>query len=94
VSAATGWLNGVAAISARDIWAVGFSGTRALILHFDGSVWRHVAGAAVGNAADGGMLIGVYAASRHNAWAVGCTKTFASIKARPLALHWNGTTWK
>jgi hypothetical protein len=40
------------------------------------------------------MLMGVYAASGQNAWAVGCTRTYGSIEARPLVLHWTGTAWK
>src|SRR5215470_16715491 len=36
VSPSAGWLNGVAATSARDVWAVGLTHSRALILHFNG----------------------------------------------------------
>ncbi len=41
-SPGNGWLNGVAATSARDVWVVGFSGSAALILHFNGTSWRRV----------------------------------------------------
>lgn len=62
-----------------------------LILHWNGTAWRRIK---VPAPANGGMLLGVDAVSGHNAWAVGCTRTFGSVKARPLVLHWNGTAWK
>ncbi len=86
VRPAAGWLNGVAATSARDVWAVGLSGTRALILHFNGTAWRRVAGPAVGKAFT--LLAGVTAISPRNAWAVGI------IGNKTLIEHWNGTRWR
>jgi hypothetical protein len=62
-----------------------------VILHWNGTAWRRTRSPAPSN---GGQLIGVYAASGQDVWAVGCTKTFASTKAKPLVLHWNGTAWK
>jgi hypothetical protein len=62
-----------------------------LILHWNGTAWRR---ARIPMPASGGMLIGVHAPSARSAWAVGCTKTFANINAKPLALHWNGIAWK
>jgi hypothetical protein len=85
VRPAAGWLNGVAAASARDVWAVGFSGTRALILHFNGTAWRRVAGPAFGKAFT--LLAGVTTISPRNAWAAGITGN------RTLIEHWNGTAW-
>jgi len=101
-------LVGISGTSARNVWAVGATGglaasaarpTRAaagpasepLILHWNGSAWRRIV---IRRPANGGQLIGVRAASGRNAWAVGCTKTFANPKAKPLALHWNGTAWR
>jgi hypothetical protein len=66
-------------------------GTEPVILHWNGARWQRVS---IPEPADGGMLIGASAASGHNVWAVGCTKDFASVKARPLVLHWNGAAWK
>jgi len=112
-------LFGISGTSARNLWAVGasnglvvsaaqpaglgvraagtapFSSSRAasepVILHWNGTAWRRVS---TPHPANGGQLIGVYAASRHNAWAVGCTKNFGNPKAKPLALHWNGSKWR
>jgi hypothetical protein len=85
VSPAAGWLDGVAATSARDIWAVGLSGARALILHFDGTAWRRVASpAAEGSPA---VLAGVTVISPRNAWAAGMAGNKSLIE------HWNGTAW-
>jgi hypothetical protein len=85
VRPAAGWLNGIAATSAHDIWAVGFSGTSALILHFNGTRWRRVASPALGGGQ--AILAGVTAISPHNAWAAG------SIGNKSLIEHWNGTAW-
>jgi hypothetical protein len=41
--AVDGFLNGVAATSARNVWAVGGNGAgRNLILHWDGTAWKRV----------------------------------------------------
>ena len=82
---AVGWLNDVAATSARDVWAVGFSRGTALILHFDGSAWRRVPSPAVGPAR--ALLAGVTAISPRNAWTAGNTGN------KTLIEHWNGTRW-
>jgi hypothetical protein len=95
--------------SPRNVWAVGatnglapadtpsagFAGAGSvaepLILHWNGAAWRQTS---IPVPASGGVLIGIYATSGNDAWAVGCTRTFGSIKARPLVLHWNGGAWK
>ena len=89
-------LNGVAANSASDAWAVGsFSnrellGSRTLIEHWDGARWCRVASPNVGALANG--LNGVTAISPADAWAVG---SYFSAKGGTSTLieHWNGTTW-
>jgi hypothetical protein len=86
VSPSAGWLNGVAATSPHDIWAVGFSGARALFLHFNGTRWRRVASPAVGSAR--GVLADVTVISPRNAWAAG------GIGTKTLIEHWNGTEWR
>jgi hypothetical protein len=84
-------LTDITAMSPHDAWTTGITGNRSLIEHWNGTAWRRIS---IRLPADGGMLIGVYAASGRSALAVGCTKNFASTKARPLVLHWNGTAWK
>jgi hypothetical protein len=85
-------LLGVAAVSANDVWAVGYrSGTATqnpidtLILHWDGIEWTQVASPNLGAGAN--QLFGITAISADDIWAVG----FAG--GAPLAMHWNGSAW-
>ncbi|MDR2986046.1 MAG: hypothetical protein LBV34_14515 [Nocardiopsaceae bacterium] len=87
VTPAAGWLNGVAATSARDVWVVGFSHSRALILHFNGAVWRRVASPSPGTALT--LLSDVTVISPDNVWAAGITGG-----TKTLIEHWNGTRWR
>jgi hypothetical protein len=75
-------LNGVAAASAHNAWAVGWS----RIEHWNGAVWTRQKSPA-------GQLQGVAALSPTSAWAVG----FSSKSINPFytqILHWNGKAWK
>jgi hypothetical protein len=86
-----GGLSGVTATSARDAWAVGYSGNNfrnPLILHWDGTAWKRIPGPALPGR---GSLAAVSAASSGDVWAVGGYGTSHNIT---LALHWNGTSWK
>jgi hypothetical protein len=80
-------LNGVAAISAQDVWAVGkaqyadFS-RRALIEHYNGA-WQLVPGPTD----SGSVLYGISALGPANLWAVG------AAGGRTLATHWDGSRW-
>jgi hypothetical protein len=85
-------LRGVAAISANNVWAVGYrGGTRTetpletLVLHWDGTSWSKVASPNVPGAAN--ELSGITAISANDIWAVG------SAGGTPLAMHWNGNAW-
>lgn len=87
-------LSAVAAASADEAWAVGWSvrsgsPDRPLILRWDGSRWRPVPAPAFGGRA---QLIDVVAPEPGDAWAVGrvthATETFGS-----LVLHWDGERW-
>ena len=84
-------LNGVAAISATDAWAVGTYGTfKTLILHWNGTAWTRVPSpdpSSVGI----NQLGAVAATSATDAWAVGRFGTSAG--ARVLILRWDGTAW-
>jgi hypothetical protein len=87
------YLLGVAATSARNAWAVGFTGTnKALILRWNGAAWKQ---ARSPNPEDdnNGLLFGVAATSAGNAWAVGDTLS-GGARMRTLIVHWNGTGWK
>lgn len=85
-------VRGVAAISANDVWAVGFRGgtktetpIETFILHWNGSAWSQVASPNIPSGAN--QLFGITAIATNDIWAVG------SVAGAPLALHWNGSTW-
>ena len=83
-------LTGVAATSAHNAWAVGFTGLldQTLILHWDGTAWTQVPSPSPGPAND---LAAVGATSTSKAWAVGFTDN--GTTDRTLTLRWNGSTW-
>jgi hypothetical protein len=85
-------LLGVAALSASEVWAVGYwigSDTEAnidtLILHWDGVGWTQVPSPNIAGVAN--QLAGITAISASDIWAVG------TAGGTPLAMHWNGTAW-
>lgn len=87
VLSGTGVLNDVVAITPRNAWAVGHSGSfahpRTLIEHWNGRGWHRIpVSPAVG------WLNGVAATSARDVWVVG----FSGSKA--LILHFNGTSWR
>jgi uncharacterized membrane protein len=79
-----GELNGVASISANDVWAVGGSSSGTLTMHWNGQAWKAVNSP---NAA-GNTLTAASALSSTDVWAVG------SSGAQTLTEHWNGHQWK
>lgn len=84
-------LRSIAAVSARDIWAVGYwrrdNAGGAVALHWDGTAW-HRAKAPAGTSY---MLHAVTAVSADDVWATG-ERTTNGHQAT-LAMHWNGTAW-
>ena len=90
-------LNGVAAVSSCQAWAVGeYLNTKGpyhtLIERWNGAAWQQVPSPSPGII--GNTLSAVAATSATNAWAVG---RYASTRPTPtLALieHWNGTAWQ
>jgi hypothetical protein len=91
-------LQGVAATSASNAWAVGYyslnGAQRTLIEHWNGSTWKQVPSPSPGSA--GNKMGAVSAISASNAWAVGDYSHFhgPSIVYDTLIEAWNGTTWK
>lgn len=89
-------LEGVTAISANDVWAVGNSITpgtnfpEPLFAHWDGQKWSFMSGPGVG--VYGGALTAISATGSDNIWAVGA-KTQTSKAVPPLVEHWDGTRW-
>jgi hypothetical protein len=78
-------LEGIHAVSAANIWAVGQSGRGSamttLVLHWNGAAWTQVPSP---SPPGGSQLASVSATSGRNAWAVGETGQDS------LILHWNG----
>jgi hypothetical protein len=92
-----GQFSAVAAASADDAWAVGFTGEAGvdtgqttLIERWDGSTWTGVP--SPDPAGQGNVLYGVTAISADDAWAVGQTTTDSSVY-KPLIMHWDGSSW-
>jgi hypothetical protein len=80
-------LDGVAAVSTNDVWAVGSDGNRPVVEHWDGVRWRVVG---IPHLKRAGWLSDIVALSPTNAWAVG-----GSPGARVLIVlvHWDGHAW-
>src|SRR5260221_2211641 len=81
-------LLGVTAVSATDIWAVGFTEPSpnffvTLTLHWDGTSWSVV------SSPSAGTLRAVAAVSTNDVWAVGD----AGGNGQALIEQWNGTSW-
>lgn len=89
----SGFLRGVVAVSADDVWAVGarFNGGPGerdpLILHWDGSAWS-IADAANPAGFEADTLAAVTAVSANDVWAVG-----RANEAKTLTEHWDGQRW-
>jgi hypothetical protein len=92
----SGTLDGIAAFSSNDIWAVGTDGNfssgqfgsspgRPVVEHWDGTMWRVVT---TPRLRAGGTLDDVAALSRTDVWAVG------QVGTRPLAELWDGRRWR
>lgn len=88
-------LYGVAAISANDVWAVGYFENNAetlilpLLEHWDGKQWGIAQDPAVSIAFN--FIESVTAASTNNVWAVGYTINGGDNEN--LILHFDGTQW-
>jgi hypothetical protein len=91
-SATLNVLSAVAAISASDVWAVGFAPTSSgsiLILHWNGAVWSVIPNPISPKPLTN--LAALAAISSNDVWAVG-TGTIGDEDAT-ATLHWNGTAW-
>jgi hypothetical protein len=102
-------LKGVAALSATDVWAVGYynSGTssaplyQTLIEHYDGTSWQvdpSSADQTVGSPATStdNELLGIAATSATDVWAVGYYNagTSSAPLYQTLIEHYDGTSWQ
>jgi hypothetical protein len=87
-------LDGVAALSATNAWAVGwfFDGfnNNPLIEHWNGTSWSVVANVPTEVGAGTTFLHAITAISASDIWAVGSFDIGATIN---LAMHWDGVKW-
>jgi hypothetical protein len=88
-------LKSVVAISANDVWAVGWTGGKSgpitLTEHWDGSAWSVIP--SPNPSATDNFLSGVTAVAPNNVWAVGEFNAPGGNQ-RTLFLRWNGTAWE
>ena len=94
-SSGLNYLDGVAAVAANDVWAVGSFATASLgfvtlIEHWNGTSWNVVTSPNVAGTTD--SLSAVTALSATNVWAVGAS-TPTTGATNTLIEHWNGTSW-
>lgn len=77
----------VSAISATDIWAVGYIGSQyqTLTMHWNGTVWNVVPSPNPGQSRS--YLTDVAAVASNDVWAVGSYDNYTMI------LHWDGAAW-
>jgi hypothetical protein len=92
-------LNGVDAISANDIWAVGHSGDpssiplQTLTEHWNGKSWSIIPSPSPGTY-NGNILNAVAAVSSNDVWAVGWYQSGQTgQEGGALTMHWDGTQW-
>ena len=88
-------VDGFAARSAEDVWAVGLrAGGRCQYLtltqHWDGSAWKVISSPS--NTTVNSVLDGVTVAGTNQAWAVG-TVGCPADQSRTLTEHWSGSAW-
>src|SRR5260370_1707444 len=97
--------SGVAAVSASDVWAVGFTvqppdedaPALTLIEHWDGQSWQIITSPSP-HPAGGNALSSVAAVSASDVWAVGFTGETPGARGfgtgQTLIEHWDGTGWQ
>ena len=88
-------LNGIVALTANNIYAVGYKpatngAVQTLIEHWDGVSWKLVSSPNANNT--GNVLTGISATSATDIWAVG-DQVAPNVEVRTLALHFNGSKW-
>jgi hypothetical protein len=65
------YLNGVAASSSDDVWAVGSTGSRSIIEHWNGAAWKTQKSPNPSASGNDNVLLDVAAVSAQEVWAVG-----------------------
>src|SRR5579872_909138 len=87
----TGELDGVTAVSPRNVWAVGSNQLGStLVEHWNGRRWRIVPAPSPPESA----LLGISAVSAGDIWAVGYRGYRPDMGTyKPLIEHWSGSDW-
>ena len=89
-------LNGVAAVSTSDVWAVGemcgYGNMQTLTEHWNGSKWQVVFSPRLDR--DDSTLVAVAAASSNDVWAVGNYQVQSVYQWNTLIEHWDGVKWR
>jgi hypothetical protein len=86
------YLLGIAAISPKDMWAVGWGysiadGTSPLVEHWDGALWAVVPTPTL----SGAKLYAATAVNSVDVWAVG--QYGPNDATQPFTMHWDGQSW-
>jgi hypothetical protein len=91
-------LQGVAAVSSNDVWAVGWENNidglnkqQTITMHWDGGAWTVVPSPNPNTS--GGELFAVTALSSSDVWAVGESRNFDTGEQSSLTMQWNGSAW-
>ncbi len=88
-------LNGVAAVSASDVWAVGeicgYGNMQTLAEHWNGGKWQVISSPRPNH--DDSTLVGVGAVSANDVWAVGNYQVQSVYQWNTLIEHWDGVRW-
>jgi len=88
-----GRLNGIAAVSANDIWAVGNYGIRPTFMHWDGQQWLEIPTNDPPPENSSIQLTGAVALSSNDVWAVGQQRS-TSANYNDVIYHWDGIRWR
>jgi hypothetical protein len=98
VGASSNQLNSVAAVSASDVWAVGYAYPSAstgvsqtLTEQWNGTIWNVVSSPNVGTLSNSLNAVAVVSAS--DIWAVGNTFNTSFSNFEALIEQWNGSSW-
>jgi hypothetical protein len=85
-----GILEGVAVLSANNVWAVGSNAGKTLVVQWNGSQWNIIPSPSPGKY--GSSLVAVTALTPSDIWAVG-QYSMTEFGYQSLIEHWNGTQW-
>jgi hypothetical protein len=89
-----GELVSVTAIGPNDVWAIAQgTGLGRQTLHWDGSTWQVVTGASLLRSHGSGRVT-LIAGGLSDAWAIGWGRAAEGAKWGPLAVRWDGVSWK